>query len=164
MRIKSSKFETQLLRMRIKIIPPFVMLLFGGLMYLLARFLPFGDFDFFGRLELAIFLGAMSILVMFLALFQFRKSKATTNPIDLSKTTQLVTTGIYRYTRNPMYLAMLLLLLAFGLKLGNAFNTLLAAGFVYYMNHFQIRHEEQALTSKFGKRYTLYCKETRRWF
>ena len=150
--------------MRIKIIPPLVMLIFGGLMYVLAKFLPVGDFDFFGRLELAIFLGVLAILVMFLALFKFKRSKTTTDPIDLTKTTQLVTTGIYRYTRNPMYLAMLLLLLAFGLKLGNAFNTLLAAGFVYYINHFQIKHEEASLTTMFGKKYTLYCKETRRWF
>ncbi len=140
------------------------MLLFGILMYLLARFLPFGDFDFFGRLQLAIFLGTLGVLVMFLAIFKFWRSKTTTNPINLKKTTQLVTTGIYRYTRNPMYLAMLLFLLAFGLKLGNAFNTLLAAGFVYYMNHFQIKHEEEALTSRFGKAYRVYCKETRRWF
>ena len=150
--------------MRIKIIPPLVMLIFGGLMYVLAKFLPVGDFDFFGRLELATFLGVLAILVMFLALFKFKRSKTTTDPINLTKTTQLVTTGIYRYTRNPMYLSMLLLLLAFGLKLGNAFNTLLAAGFVYYINHFQIKHEETSLTTMFGKKYTLYCKETRRWF
>ncbi|NAY90653.1 isoprenylcysteine carboxylmethyltransferase family protein [Muricauda sp. JGD-17] len=150
--------------MRIKLFPPLVMLLFGALMFLLAKYLPVGDFDFFGRMEMASFLGVLAILIMFLAIFQFRRSKTTTNPINLKKTSQLVTTGVYRYTRNPMYLAMLLFLLAFGLKLGNAFNTLLAAGFVYYMNHFQIKHEEEALTTLFGKKYRMYCMETRRWF
>lgn len=63
-----------------------------------------------------------------------------------------------------MYLAMLLFLVAFGLRLGNAFNTLLAAGFVYYMNHFQIQTEEKALEEKFGMEYRLYRKAVRRWF
>ncbi|MEM8765496.1 MAG: isoprenylcysteine carboxylmethyltransferase family protein, partial [Bacteroidota bacterium] len=76
----------------------------------------------------------------------------------------LVMGGIFQYTRNPMYLAMLMLLLAWGLRLGNAFNTILAAGFVYYMNYFQIRFEEAALEKLFGKPYRLYCKNTRRWF
>ena len=63
-----------------------------------------------------------------------------------------------------MYLGMLLFLLAFGLKLGNAFNTLVAAGFVSYLNHFQIKPEEEALKKQFGQEYTIYCKLTRRWF
>ena len=124
--------------MRIKIIPPLVMLLFGGVMYLVTRILPFGQFDFFGRKELAAFLLGLAILMMFLALFQFKRIKTTTNPIDLTKTSALVVQGIFKYSRNPMYLAMLLVLLAFGLRLGNAFNILVASGFVYYMNHFQI--------------------------
>jgi protein-S-isoprenylcysteine O-methyltransferase Ste14 len=63
-----------------------------------------------------------------------------------------------------MYLGLLLLLLALGLWLGNAFNTLVAAGFVSYMNHFQIQPEEDMLQQKFGKEYRFYCKLTRRWF
>ena len=150
--------------MRIKIIPPFIMLLFAGIMYVLAQFLPVGQFDFFGRKQLAMVLLGLAIVSMALALFRFRRAKTTTNPIDLTQTSSLVTSGIFKYTRNPMYLAMLLILLAFGLKLGNAFNTLVAAGFVYYMNHFQIKFEEKALEEKYGKTYTLYKKNTRRWF
>ena len=48
--------------------------------------------------------------------------------------------------------------------LGNAFNSLLAAGFVYYMNNFQIMPEEEALASMFGKEYQKYCVMVRRWF
>ncbi|MGW9686598.1 methyltransferase family protein [Flagellimonas sp. 2504JD1-5] len=147
-----------------KILPALVLLIFGFLMYLLAKFLPVGDFDFFGRRELAIFLFVLAVLVMVSGIFQFTRAKTTVNPMDLSKTTRLVTKGVFKFSRNPMYLGMLLILLAFGLKLGNAFNTLLAAGFVYYMNHFQIKHEEKALTEMFGKEYRAYCKATRRWF
>jgi protein-S-isoprenylcysteine O-methyltransferase Ste14 len=72
--------------------------------------------------------------------------------------------GIYGYSRNPMYLAMLLCLLAWGLWLGNVFNTLVAAFFVSYMNRFQIVPEERALTRVFGREYQLYCSQVRRWF
>ena len=150
--------------MKLKILPPLVMLVFGFLMYVLDRFLPVGEFDFFGRREMGYGLLVVGILIMMMALFQFKRAKTTTDPVHPEKANQLVVKGIFKYTRNPMYLAMLLFLIAFGLRLGNAFNTLLAAGFVYYMNHFQIRHEEAALTKKFGKAYLLYLKAVRRWF
>lgn len=150
--------------MKLKIPPVLVVMVFAGLMYLLDRFLPFGDFDFFGRNELALFLLGLAIVIMFLAIYAFSKAKTTVDPMQPDKASQLVTNGIFRYSRNPMYLAMLLILLGFGLKLGNAFNTLLAAGFVYFMNHFQIKHEEEALRQRFGKSYQLYLKAVRRWF
>lgn len=150
--------------MKFKILPPLVMVIFAGFMYLLDRFLPFGEFDFFGRKEMTIGLVVLALLVFALALYQFYRAKTTTNPLHPEKAKVLVTKGIFMYSRNPMYLGMLLLLLAYGLKLGNAFNTLLAAAFVYYMNHFQIRYEEEALLKKFGRDYKLYCKAVRRWF
>ncbi|RNC89794.1 MAG: isoprenylcysteine carboxylmethyltransferase family protein [Allomuricauda sp.] len=150
--------------MKIKILPPLVMVIFGALMYALDSFLPVGEFDFFGRKVLVYLIAAMAFIIMAIALIQFLKAKTTTNPIQLDKTTALVTSGIYDFTRNPMYLTMLLLLIAWGLRLGNAFNTLLAAGFVYYMNHFQIKYEEEALLQQFGKEYQLYKKAVRRWF
>ncbi|MCL6265607.1 methyltransferase family protein [Flagellimonas myxillae] len=150
--------------MKMKILPPLVMVIFGLLMYVLHRFLPVGQFEFFGRKELSIGLFGLALLVIFMALFQFVRAKTTTNPINLTKSSSLVTNGIFKYSRNPMYLGMLIILLGFGLKLGNAFNTLLAAGFVYYMNHFQIKKEEEALSELFGTAYRNYCKATRRWF
>lgn len=150
--------------MKISLPPALVMFLFGVLMFILARFLPFGDFDFFGRMELVYFLFGLGLAVIFVAVFQFTWKKTTMDPLKFKKTSSLVKNGIYRYTRNPMYLGMLLFLLAFGLKLGNAFNTLLAAGFVSYMNRFQIKREEKILMELFGKEYRIYCKETRRWF
>ncbi len=140
------------------------MLIFAVFMYVLALFLPVGQFDFFGRTIMMYVVWGLSFLIILLALFKFRKAKTTVDPSKPIKASSLVVSGIYRYSRNPMYLAMLLLLIGFGLKLGNAFNTMLAAGFVYFMNHFQIKQEEEALTSLFGKEYQLYCKAVRRWF
>tara|TARA_R110002049_G_scaffold274753_6_gene452759 strand:+ start:1127 stop:1579 length:453 start_codon:yes stop_codon:yes gene_type:complete len=146
-------------------IPPIVsMLIFGLGMYLLFKFLPFGYFDFYGRMLLAKILAGVIVFVLLASTFQFLKAKTTIDPLKPEKATILVTSGIYKYTRNPMYLAMLLLLLAWGLYLGNAFNILLAAGFVSFMNAYQIRIEEVVLSKKFGKEYTLYCKKVRRWF
>jgi len=150
--------------MKLNIPPVFVALLFAVSMYLLDRFLPVGDFDFFGREILVYILCGFAVLISLVAVFQFHRSKTTTNPMNPSKASQLVVNGIYTYTRNPMYLAMLLVLIAFGLRLGNAFNSITAAGFVYFMNHFQIKKEEQALKELFGQEYRLYCKAVRRWF
>jgi protein-S-isoprenylcysteine O-methyltransferase Ste14 len=150
--------------MKGKLPPALVMFIFGVLMYLLDRFLPVGEFDFFGRKTMVYVALALGFLIILIALFQFLSAKTTTNPLHPKKANQLVTGGIFSFTRNPMYLGMLLFLIAWGLRLGNAFNTLLAAGFVYYMNHFQIKPEEVALTEKFGKAYLLYLKAVRRWF
>ena len=150
--------------MALKLPPALVFLAFGGLMYLLAIFLPVGYYDFLGRYLLIKILIGAAIAVVFIALFQFYRARTSIDPGDLSKTRKLVTSGIYNYSRNPMYLAMLLILLAWGLWLGNAFNTVLAAGFVAYMNTFQISREETALKNKFGKEYDQYCRMVRRWF
>jgi len=150
--------------MKFKIVPPLVLLIFAGIMVLLAKFLPFGQFDFFGRQQLKYFLWGLGLLILIAAAIQFKKASTTTNPLKPEKASQLIVSGIFSYTRNPMYLAMLLFLIGLGLQLENAFNTLVAAGFVYYMNHFQIKSEEKALDGLFGKEYTLYCKAVRRWF
>ncbi len=150
--------------MKLKILPPLVMVIFGCFMYLVDRFLPVGEFDFFGRREMSYILLAVGFLLIIVAVFQFIKANTTTDPLHPEKAKHLITGGVFKYTRNPMYLGMLLFLIAFGLHLGNAFNTLLAAGYVYYMNHFQIKREETVLIEQFGKAYLLYLKAVRRWF
>ena len=147
--------------MKLKIPPLIVTIIFGLFMYLLATYLPVGYFDFFGRNYLLLFL---ALLIGIVSLFQFFRSKTSIDPYAPSKVSTLVTSGLYHYSRNPMYLALLLLLLGWGLYLGNAFNTILAAGFVYYMNAFQIIPEEEVLRDKFGKEYQKYCVMVRRWF
>lgn len=145
--------------------PPVVVLfIFALLMYLLDRFLPFGEFVFFGQHYLIYVLSGLAILIGFISVAHFFKTKTTVDPTKPNKASKLVTSGIFAFSRNPMYLSMLLMLLAFGLWLGNAFNLLLAAGFVSYMNRFQISPEERALLHLFGKEYQLYCKNVRRWF
>jgi protein-S-isoprenylcysteine O-methyltransferase Ste14 len=150
--------------MELKLPPALLFLLFGFAMYILATFLPFGFFDFFGRLLLFKIMLVFGVLVGLLSLFQFYRAKTTVDPTKPSKASNLVVNGIFKFSRNPMYLAMLLVLLALGLVLGNAFNSLIAAAFVGYMNRFQIIPEERILLNKFGRTYKEYCTLTRRWF
>lgn len=150
--------------MKLKVPPVIVFLFFGLLMYVLSEFLAVGNFDFFGRHLLIYILAGTAAIVGIWSVLQFVKSKTTVNPTKPSAASKLVTSGLYQYSRNPMYLGLLLMLLAWGLFLGNAFNTLLAAGFVAYMNKFQIIPEEEVLIGIFGKEYTQYCFLVRRWF
>ena len=150
--------------MRLKIPPVLVFLFFGGLMFLLARFLPVGHFDFLGRNVLKWVLASLGVGIGLLAVFQFLKAGTSLDPSHPEKNTRLVVSGIYNLSRNPMYLGLLLLLLALGLHLGNAFNTLTAALFVAYMNRFQIAAEEEVLGEKYGSAYRQYCILVRRWF
>ena len=75
----------------------------------------------------------------------------------------IVTVGIYRFTRNPMYLGFLLLLIAWAVFLGNIVSALMPLLFIAYMNRFQIAPEERALHARFGVPYETYLRSVRRW-
>ncbi len=150
--------------MKLKVPPVIVFITAAICMYCLSTFLKVGYFDFFGRQYLLYLLTGLAILIGAIALLQFFRSKTTINPTTPKKASNLVTKGLFQYTRNPMYLCMLLLLLAWGLYLGNAFNVITAALFVMYMNKFQIIPEEEALKELFGNEYAQYCTLVRRWF
>ena len=150
--------------MELKIPPAVVTLFFGLLIYLLSIILPVGYFDFFGRKVALLALLLLGLLFGGVAVLQFRVKHTTINPSHPNAATNLITHGIYGYTRNPMYLGLLLILIAFLLYRQNAFNTITVALFVYYMNRFQIEPEERILETKFGKPYQLYLKQVRRWF
>lgn len=133
-------------------------------MLLLSKWLPFGQFDFFGRSTLKWVLATFGGVIAFLAVSQFISAGTTLDPKKLDKNSKLVVHGVYGFSRNPMYLGLLLVLLAWGVHLGNAFNTITAAIFVAYMNRFQISAEEEVLEKKYGSPYRQYCALVRRWF
>lgn len=92
----------------------------------------------------------------------FRRAKTTVNPLTPGASA-LVTTGIYGWTRNPMYLGMLLVLLGVGVGLGNFLSVAMAAGFIPLINQLQIRPEERFLTERFGADFDAYRSRVRRW-
>lgn len=95
--------------------------------------------------------------------YEFRKAKTTVNPVKVHTATSVVDSGVFAYTRNPMYLALLILLLGIGYWQQNLICLFLPFGFVFYMNRFQIRPEERALESLFGAEYLDYKQKVRRW-
>lgn len=103
-------------------------------------------------------------LIAALALFRFRKEGTTVNPHKPENTSGLVTGGIYMFSRNPMYLSLGILLLAYIFYLGHVFGFAALAFYVWYIQKFQILPEEQMMRSKFGEIYEEYCDHVRRWF
>lgn len=94
---------------------------------------------------------------------EFRRATTTVNPLEPLATTAIVTGGVYRISRNPMYLGMALALLGWGLWLGD-WRTLLALPvFVGWLQRYQIAPEERALEARFGPAFRLYCAEVRCW-
>lgn len=98
-----------------------------------------------------------------LGLLAFRQRRTTVNPLDPGKASTLVTGGIYRVTRNPMYLGMALLLTAWALHLSSLWPLLGPVAFVLYITRFQILPEERALLRLFGQDYSAYVSRVRRW-
>ncbi|MEO1475370.1 MAG: isoprenylcysteine carboxylmethyltransferase family protein, partial [Pseudomonadota bacterium] len=89
--------------------------------------------------------------------------RTTVNPLRPDKATHLVVTGLYRISRNPMYLGLAILLTGWGLYLGDAANLAVLAAFIGFITIFQIKPEEEILRSKFGDDYIDYCRRVRRW-
>lgn len=98
-----------------------------------------------------------------IGIMEFNRAKTTVNPMKPQSASSLVRTGIYRRTRNPMYLGFLSLLLASAILTGNVAAFFVLPGFVIYMNRFQIKPEERALARLFGDEFESYCSQVRRW-
>jgi protein-S-isoprenylcysteine O-methyltransferase Ste14 len=143
--------------------PPGVVALIGGLMWAVARTLETGKFAFAWQAAVAGVLLTTGLLLMLGAAAAFFAVRTTINPLRPARASSLVTTGLFRLSRNPIYLGDLLVLAAWGVWLGSLANVALLGVFVWYMNRFQILAEERALSRLFGERYTAYCASVRRW-
>lgn len=146
-----------------KIPPPLYMFFFAALTYLVHQWWPMEVGDPLARNILAACLFIWASVFLLLSLADFIKHKTTVNPLDPAKARTLVIKGVFRFSRNPMYLGMLLLLMAWMLYLGNPLGVLFVAAFGWVMNRWQIRPEERFLHEKFGDAYSDYCKRVRRW-
>jgi protein-S-isoprenylcysteine O-methyltransferase Ste14 len=103
------------------------------------------------------------VCVALLGVASFRRARTTLNPLKPDKSSALVMSGIYRYTRNPMYLGLLLVLLGWAFFLANALAFVFLPVFILYMNRFQIDPEERVLASVFGQEFVAYLSKVRRW-
>jgi len=149
--------------MKLKIPPPIIFLFSLGLMFGLhflfadlAQELPY-------RKTLSRVLLVVGVLIVIAGMLAFRLHNTTTNPLKPKKTTHLVTSGIYQFTRNPMYLGMVLILLGGSIRIGNPLSIIGIIFFIWYLTRFQIKPEEEALMDLFEQDYKEYCSRVRRW-
>ena len=147
----------------LKIPPALLMLIFGGLMKLTDWMLPAWRFEVPWSDWAAKVLFLLAVAVVVSGIVSFRLAKTTVDPTHPERATKIVTGGIYRLTRNPMYLGFVVMLLAFVAKMSNPATILFIPLFVWYLNRLQIIPEEQALTQLFGDQYQQYQAKVRRW-
>ena len=112
---------------------------------------------------IAVFILSVGLLILINPVLKFIKSKTTINPIKFKKVNKLVTSGIYKYSRNPMYLGFLIIVISSSIFYLNTYSILTPLFFYLWINRFQIKREEVFLTKKFGEDYLSYKKKTRRW-
>lgn len=142
-------------------LPPLIFIAFLALGILINRIYPLHFIDNPIRNIIGAIFVVYSVFTSGLAIFQMRK--AGTN-VDVRKpSTTVVTEGIYRYTRNPMYVSMVLLLVALSVLLNNIWITIITPFFVIVIQNGVIEREERYLEDKFGTNYTSYKKRVRRW-
>lgn len=132
-------------------------------MWLAARVAPAADFPFPARQAIALGFATVGVGVAAAGVVSFRLAQTTVNPLKPETASSLVVSGIYRLSRNPMYLGALLVLIGWAVFLANSLAFIVAVTFVLYLNRFQIAPEEKALTTRFGPEFTAYCVKVRRW-
>ena len=146
-------------------IPPLALAgLLAVLMWLAARAFPQAVLPLPWRGLLCATTGAAGLVLCALGVLPFRRAGTTVDPTRPERASALVTTGVYSMTRNPMYLGMLLLLVAWGLYLASTVGLVLAPpAFALYLDRVQIPSEERALAAAFGSDYAGYARRVRRW-
>lgn len=149
--------------LELKIPPPVVALLAAAAMWGIARLAPSVELPQSLRMGAAIACALAGVGIDIAALVSFQLARTTFNPMKVEKTSALVCSGVYRLTRNPMYLGSVLILVGWAVYLSSAWALLGPAAFVLYMNRFQIAPEERHLAAKFGDRYVAYRAKVRRW-
>ena len=150
-----------------KIPPPVIDLACAGLMWVLARAVPSVQlwprggawWVWAGALALALAGG----LIALAGVREFARARTTVNPLAPERASALVTSGVFGYTRNPMYLGMLLVLAGWAWWLGNAAAWLGLPLAVLALDVLQIQPEERVMRARFGADYARYTATVRRW-
>ncbi len=145
----------------LKIPPPILVLFLVTTIYYSKNELDIIYFPYQHSISLLIL--SVGIFILMNPVFKFIKSKTTVNPIKFKKVNNLVISGIYKYSRNPMYLGMILIIISTSIFYLNYYSILTPFIFYFWINEFQIKREEIFLQEKFGKEYLSYKSRTRRW-
>jgi protein-S-isoprenylcysteine O-methyltransferase Ste14 len=147
----------------LKVPPGALVLIVAALMRVVSSAAPTFDFFLPARLFTAVSLAVTGAVVCLAGVVSFRRAKTTVNPMKPNSASSLVVSGIYKYTRNPMYVGFTLILLGWAAFLSNLAALAFVAAFVVYLNRFQIGPEERVLASLFPHEYPAYMAKVRRW-
>lgn len=150
-------------RLELKLPPLLLMLLIGLLMWGLASITPALTLSNAMRLSALVVACLIGPAILVSGALAFRQAQTTVNPTTPEASRQLVVRGIYRRSRNPMYLGMLVLLIGWGVYLASPAALAMIPLFMLYLNRFQIAPEERALRARFGYDFDRYCQRVRRW-
>lgn len=143
-------------------VPPILLLIICFVFAtVLAKILPIRSFQVETWVAVTITLSGIAFLL--LAVISFARNQTTVNPQSPNNTTKLVTKGVYRITRNPMYVGMILILLAYVLWLGELSAAFTVVIFFFLIDRYQIKLEERVLHNKFGKAFDDYLKIVPKW-
>ena len=144
-----------------KIPPPIVTLFFGLCIYFSRSYFPEFSNSVLNLLSIISFV--VGIFVFAAAVSSFKKQKTTVNPISIENASSLVVSGIFKYSRNPMYLGMSIVLLGLTFKFNVIGGLLLTGIFMLFITIFQIKPEEVAMEKLFDQEWKDYTKNVRRW-
>jgi len=122
-----------------------------------------GQFQFPGQFFAAFTIFSFGLLVIVMGGYSFRRAETTVNPAKPEQASQLVTSGVYTMSRNPMYIGFLMWLIAYVMFSGYAINLLVFPIYVVLVNRLYIIPEEKALEKIFGNEFKEYKKRVRRW-
>lgn len=151
------------MNLELKVIPPVQLIISSGLMYSLATYFPQYHFDLKVNLPIIILFILAASLIGILALYDFHKHQTTFHPHTPEKTSTVVDSGVFAYSRNPMYISLVMLLLALGVYLQNYSSFSIIPLFIWYITQFQIIPEEKMLDKLFPNDYQAYSKRVNRW-
>ncbi|TQV77107.1 isoprenylcysteine carboxylmethyltransferase family protein [Aliikangiella marina] len=156
-------FKRKMSKLDTKIPPVLVMILIAILMFLTNQYLFHNELNSLASYALGSFFLLLSAVTGVLAVYEFYKYRTTVDPTDPGKVTRLVKTGIFTVSRNPMYLALTLLLVSFAFYIRAPLTIPLIFLFIFYMNKYQIKPEERVLREKFADEFSRYQQKVRRW-
>ena len=151
----------KMINIRTKIPPPLVALTFGFLINYTKNIFPKTEIK--NEIIFGSFMIITGLVIILSAIILFKKYQTTITPLNPSNATKLITGGIYKFSRNPMYLGLLLVLLGISIILNLTGGFLLIPLFILYLNLFQIIPEENAMVDLFKDEFLEYKKKVRRW-
>lgn len=149
--------------LELRVPPPLVALLIAAAMWFAVPQRASFELPLLVRVVVLVVIGLAGAAIALAANLEFKRARTTINPFKPEDSSALVTSGIYRFTRNPMYVGLTLVVLGWAAFLCSVWALLGPVALVLYLSRFQIAPEERVLAAKFGAAYAEYTARVRRW-